>query len=134
MRHLMGVVLAIVMVTVLFFAGAWGYLRLTARDRPAVPAAGRRWLPPPGPRHARRARRGRRHRPARCGRDPDRRAADLTDSPPGCPGCCPLGWTAFYVASVRRAVQLIPLKSHPYGAGFEAMLVHGLSGGRRPGR
>jgi hypothetical protein len=25
-------------------------------------------------------------------------------------------------------VQLIPLKSHPYGAGFEAMLVHGILG------
>ncbi|MCW2908617.1 MAG: hypothetical protein JWL68_3406, partial [Actinomycetia bacterium] len=34
MRHLIGVVLAIVMVAVLFFAGAWGYLRLTALTVP----------------------------------------------------------------------------------------------------
>ena len=34
MRHLMGVVLAMVMAGVLFLAGAWGYLRLMARTAP----------------------------------------------------------------------------------------------------
>ena len=37
MRHLIGVVLAIVMAGVLFFAGAWGYLRLTALTAPLSP-------------------------------------------------------------------------------------------------
>ena len=46
----------------------------------------------------------------------------------GLPGLLLLGWTAFYVVSVRHAVHLIPLKSHPYGAGFEAMLFHGILG------
>ena len=42
MRHLIGVVLAIVMAGVLFFAGAWGYLRLTALTAPLsrLPAGG----------------------------------------------------------------------------------------------
>ena len=44
----------------------------------------------------------------------------------GLPGLLLLGWTAFYVVSVRHAVHLIPLKSHPFGAGFEAMLFHGI--------
>ena len=41
MRHLIGVVLAIVMAGVLFFAGAWGYLQLTALTAPLsrLPAA-----------------------------------------------------------------------------------------------
>ena len=34
MRHLIGVVLAMVMTGALFFAGAWGYLRLIARTSP----------------------------------------------------------------------------------------------------
>jgi hypothetical protein len=46
----------------------------------------------------------------------------------GLPGLLLLGWTALYVVNVRRAVSLIPLKSHAYGAGFEAMLVTGILG------
>jgi hypothetical protein len=46
----------------------------------------------------------------------------------GLPGLLLLGLTVLYLVSVRHAVQLIPLKSHPYGAGFEAMLVHGILG------
>ena len=46
----------------------------------------------------------------------------------GLPGLALLGLTVLYVVSVRHAVHLIPLKSHPYGAGFEAMLVHGILG------
>ena len=34
MRHLIGILLAVVMAAVLFFAGAWGYLRLTALTTP----------------------------------------------------------------------------------------------------
>ena len=41
MRHLIGILLAVVMAGVLFFAGAWGYLRLTALTTPLsrLPAA-----------------------------------------------------------------------------------------------
>ena len=46
----------------------------------------------------------------------------------GLPGLLLLGLTALYLDNVRRAVHLIPLKSYPCGAGFEAMLVHGILG------
>jgi hypothetical protein len=39
-----------------------------------------------------------------------------------------IGWTALYLASVRHAVELIPLKSYPSGAGYEAMLFNGILG------
>ena len=121
MRHLIGILLAVVMAAVLFFAGAWGYLRLTALTTPLsrLPAgsllsdhhmlfglaavAGTGLL-----------------------------AGILIAAPrisplaAGLPGLLLLGLTALYLVSVRHAVHLIPLKSHPYGAGFEAMLVHGI--------
>ena len=46
----------------------------------------------------------------------------------GLPGLLLLGLTARYVVSVRHAVSLIPLKSHSFGAGFEAMLFDGILG------
>src|ERR1700730_7981487 len=44
----------------------------------------------------------------------------------GLPGLALLAWTGLYLSSVRRAVQYIPLQSHPYGPGFEAMLFDGV--------
>src|SRR5215468_3651777 len=38
------------------------------------------------------------------------------------------GWTGLFLASVRQAVDLIPLRSDPFGAGFEAMLINGVLG------
>ena len=40
MRHLIGIVLAVVMAGVLFFAGSWGYLRLLRLPAPAAPLSG----------------------------------------------------------------------------------------------
>ena len=40
MRHRIGIVLAIVMAGVLFFAGSWGYLRLLRLPAPAAPLSG----------------------------------------------------------------------------------------------
>jgi hypothetical protein len=44
----------------------------------------------------------------------------------GLPGLVLLAWTGLYLFSVRRAVQYIPLKTHAYGTGFEAMLFDGV--------
>ena len=44
----------------------------------------------------------------------------------GLPGLALLAWTGLYLFSVRHAVQYIPLKSRPYGTGFEAMLFDGV--------
>jgi hypothetical protein len=46
----------------------------------------------------------------------------------GLPGLVLLGWTALYLVNVRQGVDLIPLRSDPFGAGFEAMLFSGILG------
>ena len=109
MRHLIGIILAVVMVAVLFFAGAWGYLRLTALTVPVsqLPAGGGSVLSD--------------HRMlaslvavAATGLLAGLLIAAPRISPlaAGLPGLLLLGWTALYLVSVRRAVHLIPLKSH----------------------
>ena len=125
MRHLMGVVLAIVMAAVVFFAASWGYLKLLIGPAGAssggLPAAGGSLL----------------HNPAvleGCGAllGAGLVAGLLIVVPrvsplaAGLPGLALLGWTGLYLFSVRHAVQYIPLKSKSYGAGFEAMLFDGV--------
>jgi hypothetical protein len=46
----------------------------------------------------------------------------------GLPGLLLIGWTALYLVNVRHAVQLIPLRSHAFGAGWEALLFNGILG------
>ena len=123
MRHLVGVVLAIGLAAAVFFAASWGYLKLL--------------IGPAGP-----------------GRLPGGGGSLLHNqavlegfgallgvglvigvliavpriSPlaAGLPGLALLAWTGLYLFSVRRAVQYIPLKTRPYGNGFEAMLFDGV--------
>src|SRR6266699_1876371 len=106
MRHRIGIVLAIVMAGVLFFAGSWGYLRLLRLPAPAAPLSG---LPAGG------------------GSLLSFHGA-LAALAAGLPGLLLIGWSALYLASVRHAVELIPLKSYPSGAGYEAMLFNGILG------
>jgi len=123
MRHLIGVVLAIVMAAAVFFASSWGYLKLL--NNPArvgvLPAGGGSLI----------------HDHAVIEGFGALLAVGLLAgilmalpviSPlaSGLPGLALLGWTGLYLFSVRRAVQYIPLKSHPYGAGFEALLFDGV--------
>jgi hypothetical protein len=125
MRHLMGVVLAIVMTAVVFFAASWGYLKLligpAGPGSGALPAAGGSLLH----NHAVLEGFG-----ALLGAG---LVAGLLIAVPrisplaaGLPGLALLGWTGLYLFSVRHAVQYIPLKSKTYGAGFEAMLFDGV--------
>src|SRR5215813_12085010 len=111
MRHLIGIILAIVMAGVLFFAGAWGYLRLLGTSATATPLPGGGSLVSD-------------HRVlyglaavAGTGLLAGILVAAPRISPlaAGLPGLLLLGWTAFYVLSVRHAVDLIPLRSHVYG-------------------
>jgi hypothetical protein len=44
----------------------------------------------------------------------------------GLPGLLLLAWTGLYLVSVRRAVDLIPLRTQTFGAGWQALLTHGL--------
>ncbi len=123
MRHLVGVVLAIVLAAAVFFAASWGYLKLLIgpAGSGALPAGGGSLL------HNHHVLEG---FGALLGVG---LVAGLLIVVPrisplaaGLVGLVLLGWTGLYLFSVRRAVQYIPLKTRPYGAGFEAMLFDGV--------
>lgn len=123
MRHLVGVMLAIVMAAAVFFAASWGYLKLL------IGPAGLGRLPGGGGsllhNHAVLEGFG-----ALLGVG---LLAGLLMAVPrisplaaGLPGLALLAWTGLYLFSVRHAVQYIPLKTRPYGMGFEALLFDGV--------
>jgi hypothetical protein len=128
MRHRIGMVLAVIMAGVLFFPGAWGYLRLlrlpaVADQLSQLPAGGGSLLSDNNVLVALAAIAG-------TGLLAGILIAVPRISPlaAGLPGLLLLGWTGLYLASVRQAVDLIPLRSDPFGAGFEAMLFNGILG------
>jgi hypothetical protein len=123
MRHLVGVVLAIVLAAGVFFAASWGYLKLLIgpAGSGSLPAGGGSLLH----NHAVLEGFG---ALAAVGL-----AAGLLIAVPrisplaaGLPGLALLAWTGLYLVSVRHAVQYIPLKTRAYGSGFEAMLFDGV--------
>jgi hypothetical protein len=126
MRHRIGIVLAAIMAGALFFPGAWGYLRLLRLPAPAdqlsnLPAGGGSLLTYHHMLIALAAVTG-----------TFLLAGILVVVPrisplaAGLPGLLLLGWTALYLVNVRQAVDLIPLRADPFGAGFEAMLFNGI--------
>jgi hypothetical protein len=121
MRYLIGIVLAVVMAAALFCAATWGYVRLAAQS-PRL-AGGASLL---SDHHALLA------LGALAGTG--LLAGILIAAPrvsplaAGLPGLLLLGLTALYLVSVRRADQLIPLKSQVFGAGFETLLARGILG------
>jgi hypothetical protein len=126
MRHFSGIVLAIVAALAIFFGGGWGYLRLlqvpTAHEPQAsLPAGGGSLL------HT--------HQVLfslaallAVGLLIGLLMAVPWVSPlaAGLPGLALLALTGLYLARVHQAVQLIPLRTRPYGLGFEALLFNGL--------
>jgi len=126
MRHLVGIVLAVLAAVVIFFAGGWGYLKLL---RPPSSSGALATLPGGG---------------GSLLHDHNLLiamaallavglVAGLLIAVPwvsplaaGLPGLALLALTGLYLTSVRHAVQLIPLKTHIYGQGFEAMLFNGI--------
>jgi hypothetical protein len=128
MRHRIGIVLAVVMTGVLFFPGAWGYLRLLRVPAPSdqlsgLPAGGGSLISEHHVLLALAAVAGTALLAAILIAVP--RVSPLAA---GLPGLLLLGWTGLYLASVRQAVDLIPLRADPFGAGFEAMLFNGVLG------
>ena len=128
MRHRIGMILALIMTGVLFFPGSWGYLRLlpvsgAAGRLSGLPASGGSVMSDHGVLIALVAI-----------AVPGLLAGILIAVPrisplaAGLPGLLLLGWIGLYLASARQAVDLIPLRSDPFGAGFEAMLVSGILG------
>jgi hypothetical protein len=128
MRHRIGIVLAVIMTGVLFFPGAWGYLRLLRLPAPAdqlsdLPAGGGSLISEHHVLLALAAVAG------------TALLAGILIAAPrisplaaGLPGLLLLGWTGLYLANVRQGVDLIPLRSDPFGTGFEAMLFNGVLG------
>ena len=123
MRHLVGVMLAIVMAAAVFFAASWGYLKLLIGPAGLgrLPAGGGSLL--------------RNHAVLEgfgvllaVGLLAGLLMAVPRISPlaAGLPGLALLAWTGLYLFNVRHAVQYIPLKSRPYGMGFEALLFDGV--------
>jgi hypothetical protein len=126
MRHLIGIILAAVMAGVLFFAGARGYLRLLRLPAPAALQE----LPTGGSLNSERGALAALIAVAVTGLLAGILIAAPRISPlaAGLPGLLLLSWTVLYLVSARHAVDLIPLKSHAYGAGFEALLSSGILG------
>ena len=128
MRHLYGTVLAVAMTAVMFFAGAWGYLRLLKLPVPpgqpaALPAGGGSLLSDSTLLLALAAVAGTAVLAGLLVMIP--RVSPLAA---GLPGMLLLAWTVLYLVSVRRAVDFIPLRSHAFGAGWESLLFNGVLG------
>ena len=128
MRHRIGIVLAVIMTGVLFFPGAWGYLRLLRLPAPAdqlsdLPAGGGSLMSEHHVLLALAAVAG-----AALLAGILVAAPRISPLAAGLPGLLLLGWTGLYLANVRQGVDLIPLRSDPFGAGFEAMLFNGVLG------
>ena len=123
MRHLVGVVLAIVLAAAVFFAASWGYLKLLIGPAGlgALPGGGGSLLHNHAVLEGFGALLG-------AGLIAGLLIAVPRISPlaAGLVGLALLAWTGLYLFSVRRAVQYIPLKTQLYGRGFEAMLFDGV--------
>jgi hypothetical protein len=127
-RHLYGTALAVIMTAVMFFGGAWGYLQLLRLPVPpgqatVLPAGGGSLLSNSTALLALAA------------LVATALLAGLLAVIPwfsplasGLPGVLLLAWTAVYFVSVQRAVEFIPLRSHSFGAGWEALLFNGILG------
>jgi hypothetical protein len=128
-RHLIGLGLAVAMILVMFFAGSWGYVRLlrlpTAAGAPltALPAHGGSLLSNTSVLTALGA-------VAVTGLFAGVLVALPRISPlaAGLPGLLTVAWTVLYLANVKTAVQLIPLRSQAFGAGWEGLLFNGILG------
>src|SRR6201982_1239769 len=123
MRHLVGVILAIVLAAAIFFAASWGYLKLLIGPAGIGrrPAGGGSLLHNHAVREGFGVMLG-------VGLLAGLLIAVPRISPlaAGLPGLALLAWTGLYLFSVRHAVQYIPLKSRAYGTGFEGLLLDGV--------
>src|ERR1700758_2628158 len=120
MRHLVGVLLAVVLAAAVFFAASWGYLKLFTLPL-SLPVSTGSLLHHTAILEGLGALAG-------VGLLAGLLIALPRVSPlaAGLPGLVLLAWTGLYIFSVHRAVQYIPLKTRSYGMGFEAMLFDGI--------
>ena len=130
MRHLVGVVLAIVLAAAVFFAASWGYLKLLIGPAPpgSLPGGGGSLLHNHAVLEGFGALLG-------VGLIAGLLIAVPRISPlaAGLPGLALLAWTGLYLFSVRHAVQYIPLKTRPYGGRLRGHAVRRGAGPGGPG-
>jgi hypothetical protein len=123
MRHLIGVLLAVVLAAGVFFGASWGYLKLLVGPSSlgTLPAGGGSLLHHTAILEGLGALAG-------VGLVAGLLIALPRISPlaSGLPGLALVAWTGLYLFSVRHAVQYIPLKTRAYGMGFEALLFNGI--------
>ncbi len=123
MRHLVGILLAVVLAAAVFFAGSWGYLKVLVGPSAVgtLPGGGGSLIHHTAILEGLGALAG-------AGLIAGLMIAVPRISPlaSGLPGLVLVAWTGLYLFSVRRAVQYIPLKTRTYGMGFEAMLFDGV--------
>jgi hypothetical protein len=116
MRHLYGIVLGILMAAALFLGGGWGFYRLSTLMADTSPhMTGVRAVTSLGALLA-------------IGLVLGVLMAVPQVSPlaTALPALAALGWTALYVVSTSRAVDLIPMKSSNFGHGAHTLLATGL--------
>jgi hypothetical protein len=123
MRHVLGIALAVVTAAAVFFAASWGYIKLfldPARSTVLQPGSASLI-------HDHMALEGF-GALLGAGLVVGIMVAVPRISPlaSGLPGLVLLAWTGLYLFSARRAVRYIPLKTHPFGAGFESLLIGGV--------
>ena len=126
MRHLIGLALALLLAAAVYFAAAWGYLRLLRVPvvngaAATLPAGGGSLLHDKNVLLAFAAVAGTALFAGVCIAVP--RISPLAA---GLPGLALLAWTVLYGVNVHRAVHYIPLKSDAFGTGFEAMGFNGV--------
>lgn len=126
MRHLIGFGISLVMAAAVFFGATWGYLRLLRIPvangaASTLPAAGGSLLHDKNVLLAFAALAGVGLLAGICVAVP--RISPLAA---GLPGLALIAWTVLYAVNVGRAVRYIPLKTHAFGDGFEAMLFNGV--------
>lgn len=113
MRHLLGLVLAVVMAAALFFAATWGFMQLTALHGAALTS-------PHGA--------GALGALAGTGLLLGLLLCVPWVSPlaTGLPGLVLLGWTGALAGSAQLALRYIPLKGYAFGSGFQLLLLDGV--------
>jgi hypothetical protein len=114
MRHLRGVILAVTVGVVVFFAGGWSFSHLTAISAHGTP------IGPTGVVAMAVL--------AGTGLFLGIVLAVRAVSPlaPGLPGLALLAWTAVLAVHPRRALEWIPLQRYSFGLGCEALLISGV--------
>lgn len=113
MRHLLGLLLALVMAAALFFAASWGYTQLAARHATALTSpSGLAALGAV-------AGTGLLLGLLLC-------VPRISPLAAGLPGVVLLAWSAALVVSSRLALRYIPLKGGSFATGFQALLVSGV--------